>query len=219
MILSSKGCRRAAVEGQASDPYWSDTILCTQFNGDVGTLDFSDQSWSGVPMYAEPASPTYLEHVDDYYYFYSSSMRIRSGDRIRAAMQDAIGVGDFTVECMIRIADVTGPGLILSMGPVSLCVVNNKVGVGVTAEGGITINVNTWHYVTFIRNSSYIRVFVDNFGEAAPVYNVASIAAQDFYIGATSSRIWPLNAHLDSIRITKVARPRAYELLAPFPNG
>jgi len=146
-----------------------------------------------------------------------------TGDRldITSSADLAFGTGDFTIECFVRYASVSGNQTIIDFrdgsGNVNILLGNDGGSVYLYVDGayrigrsGTQFTTNTWYHVALSRSSTSTRLFING----TQVHS--TYTDSNSYVG-TAPDIGELNSsfgltgygtigHIDEFRISKIAR-------------
>jgi len=85
---------------------------------------------------------------------------------------------------------------------------DGTVGTAVNLLGdGISVSINTWYHIAFVRDSTAIRMFLDGTGAGSPSIGTDNIndSAEALCIGQTNSGLFTntFNGYMDEVRISK----------------
>lgn len=133
--------------------------------------------------------------------------------------------GDFTVECWIRPANVSGTKVLIDRGqysnytPWGLVMSNDQASFQGTSTGSShlwalsssagSISVNQWTHIAGVRYGSNVYLYVNGTQVASANIGTASlqVVTNQVTIGRTNNSFYAFNGYMDDIRITKgVAR-------------
>ena len=137
----------------------------------------------------------------------SSALLDGTNDHLKV-IQDLFG--DFTCECWIRLANVSGEKQIFRIHNSSdsfqyvMGVINSSLYVfsGGTTQGG-TLLANTWYHIAFSRQGSDLRFYIN--GTQVGNRNVnTNLLNAIIYIGGDNTSAG-MNGHIDELRISKTA--------------
>jgi len=187
----------------------SDTLLLIHADGTDGDTVFIDDNGDRAPLGVQALGNAQIDTAQ--FQFGSSSLLLDgNGDYLRA---DQTIDGPFTMECWIRLANVSGEKYVFRMHNSSdtfsyvMGVINDKIYVysGGTTAGTISLSANTWHHLAWSRDAANaLRLYVDGVYDAARTVTTDLTDAK-LYIGGFSNTLG-VNGHLDEIRISNTAR-------------
>ncbi len=150
-----------------------------------------------------------------------------SGDYLSVASSSdfAFGTGDFTIECWINLNSLPTTNAISGIVQNDIVDIssNDKWWFGVINDAGTQrlsfgrhststrsyvdwfLNTNTWYYVTVVRQSGTIKLFIDGIIQTvtnSTIFNGISFSQNGVSVGAISTPYY-FNGHISNLRILK----------------
>jgi hypothetical protein len=211
--------------GAPSDPEWANVSLLI-----YGEDDITDETGKTITINGNTAlSSSQAKFGANSIYFDGS------GDYLQLASSEYFNFadGDFTVECLAYITSFSSNGTFIDLR--SGTGANNNFQLGHNTANGLSFNtsngattvthalsLNTWHYITLVRDSGVIKLFVDGVLLKTVSYS-HTMSAGYLYVGRYSLiTTADFKGYMEQIRITKgVARYTASFTppTEPFPNS
>lgn len=204
------------------DPYFSNVVLLAHMNGTNGGTTFTDSSASAKTITANGNAKTSTAQSK---FNGSSGLFDGTGDYLTIPDSDDwhMAAGDFTFECFIRPANLTGVRTIINQRSTGYCpfaiysdgtelrvlfsFTNSSWAAVPTIVGG-SLAINNWYHVALTRSGSDFKLFVDGVQVGSTYTSAGSFAnsANLMYIGGTATSA-PFNGYMAEMRLTKgVAR-------------
>lgn len=195
-----------------TDPDFASVSLLLHMDGSNGSTTFTDSSSNALTVTANNNAEISTAQSK-----FGGASGLFNGDGAYLLVPDdgtAIGTGDFTIECWIRITLGTGYRGIVSLVPGSdnntLYVLADTI---IWYDSGnqaasAQLSSNTWYHVAVARESGTLRTFVDGVESSTDYTSTANIASNTARIGTRggANGEW-YNGYIDDLRITKgVAR-------------
>ena len=207
----------------AGDPYWNNVVLAMHMDGTDGSTTFTDVKGHAVVVYGNARLGTAQSKFGG-----SSLLCDGTADRLSLTHADcAVGTGDFTIECFVRLLAKSGDQHIINMpnGASFLQIGFNGTTFFIYSNLGYNgfagYAVNTWYHVAVQRASGSVKVFIDGV-----LVNTQAMTT-NFYTGtiviggSTASDTDSLNGNIDEFRLTKGVARYAGNFTAPdsaFPD-
>jgi hypothetical protein len=193
-----------------SDPYFSSVVALLHLNGTDGSTTFTDvigNTWSG-------GGDAQIDTAQSQ--FGGASLLLDgTGDYIGGPSGSPFnfGTGDFTVECFVRMASLTGIQQVFAgsqNGDVSIYMDGGVPAIGrrsvaVDQTGSSGVSVDTWTHVAWSRAAGTLRIFVAGTSVASAANgNGYDAGGGNVIVGcSTTGGAFPFNGWMDEIRITK----------------
>lgn len=203
-----------------NDRHFSNVSLLLHMDGADGSTTFTDNSSNSysITKYGTAAiSTTQSQSGGASAYFDGSGARLG----LSSTAID-FGTGDFTAECWLYIistptgayAQVMGKQvggvsaswlLYLNTSRILLFGWNNTAQL---IQSPSALNLSQWYHVAVARSGSTIRMFIDGTQVASTAISYTFASSTEFTVGSSSNDFSSarLNAYIDDIRLTKVAR-------------
>ena len=203
-----------------NDRHFSNVSLLLHMDGANGSTTFTDNSANSysITKYGTAAISTIQSQFGG-----ASAYFDGSGARLGLSSTAIdFGAGDFTAECWIylnanpsssygqiigkHVAGISASWIFnLDASRVLSFVWNNAVNVLST---GTALNLSQWYHIAACRNGSTIRVYINGIQSASTTISYTFSSATEFTVGssANDNANARLNAYIDDIRLTKVAR-------------
>ncbi len=207
----------------------SDTKLLLHMNGSDASTTFTDDNSSSRSAVTVTAVGNAQIDTAQSKFGGASGLFDGSGDYLKmnpaSASDLAIGSGDFTIECYVRIASFVGGMIIDSrgspqngsgwcwyVGGSSTLRWYYNFGDRITSS---SLSTNTWYHVAMVRSGNDHKMYIDGV-QTGSTYT----ASNTYVIGTTGSTygVWigenqpfsggsgALNGHIDEFRISSIAR-------------
>ena len=193
------------------DSHYANVSLLLNGNGANGTVIFTDSS--ATPKTVTPYGNAQISTTQSKYD--GASMYFDgSGDYllIPNSADLSFGVGDFTIEAYVNVADLSGYKVVFGgsvPGEVSFYIANNQLELGNWGIAGIAgsgynfITANAWHHIAVSRNGDIIRLFIDGSNVAEVTFTQSVNYSGELCVGADTARASLMNGYIDDLRITK----------------
>ena len=220
-----KALRMRRTTASGGDPYWSNVVLLTGFNGSNGSTAFSDESASARALTANGNA-----QLDTSQFKFGASSLLLDGTGDYASAADSadwdFGAGQFTVEAFIRRSSATANwGIVtqwdstLTNAAWALYVSSNNLyftyydtGPALHDVGPFAFSptVGTWYHVAADRDAAgKIRTYVDGVmaSSFAATSQIIKGSGSQLRLGALQGFSFDFPGWQDEVRITKgVAR-------------
>jgi hypothetical protein len=198
------------INSDEGDSNYNNVSLLLHMNGTNGSTTFTDNSPTPktVTRFGDAQISTLQSKFGG-----SSGLFDGTGDylTIPSSSDFAFGTGDFTIECWLRSITLTTAYIfqfgnwgvyVSSDGRVYLW--DGSVNAIISTTGVVTSN--TWYHIALTRSGSLVLLFVNGI-QRGTVTRSTNFGDQGISIAATNTGTFPLNGHIDDLRITKgVAR-------------
>jgi len=227
--------------GSATDPSFASVALLLHGDGANGGTTFTDSStYAATPIYANSVTTSNAQSK-----FGGSSLKYTSNSSLQGlswgdAAKFTLGTNDFTIEFFIRFDDTSATrwcfgqmnisgadsstsvaGLRTTGNVIECYAVSGSSLIG-DIVGTTAISANTWYFVTYGRQGSTFRLYVDTNLEGTATSS-ASIndSGDNWGVGKPGTRSSnPLQGYIDEFRFTNgVWRGAPSVPIAPFPDS
>lgn len=215
------GAEEAGVKGPlAAD---MDTVLLLHMDGDDDGTTFADSSLGGDDSPHTVTPTNAVTKTGQKQFGTASAYFDGSGDYlgVTASSDFNFADGNFTIECWVRFAALTGEHQIVNFNRDDESCLQLYVGsdkkIGfwnpdLSFGGGSALSTDTWYHVALVRNGTAWNLYIDGTSQASTTSSLTMPSlTTPLHIGAGAysggGMAWYTNGYIDEVRISKgVAR-------------